>query len=217
MEKCVSVIYLQFKLLPFFSDDSILVPSNVYTSIVSPLLYLSIPSVLFIYLSWRWLPSWHISLCLQWVYMMCAAIWIEASLVTPICWSPILHLAQWISKSTFFHISKRSVVKFSMFEHTYSSERMPLIFRICILHYSISMWESIVESADLKSYRDLLHFIHRSVTKIVTKWVNHCVLVIFLDLIIFLLEIVEVIEEWENGRETLAALILFGSDNLALL
>jgi hypothetical protein len=49
MEECVSVILLQLILLPF-SPLVILVSPNVYTSITSPILPLSIVSVLFVYL-----------------------------------------------------------------------------------------------------------------------------------------------------------------------
>jgi hypothetical protein len=50
MEECVSVISLQLILLPF-SPVVILVSPNVYTSIIIPLLPLSIGSHLFVYLS----------------------------------------------------------------------------------------------------------------------------------------------------------------------
>jgi hypothetical protein len=50
MEECVSAILLQLILLPF-SPPAILVLPNVYTSIISPLLPLSIVSHLFVYLS----------------------------------------------------------------------------------------------------------------------------------------------------------------------
>jgi hypothetical protein len=49
MEECVSVISLQLILLPFSSED-ILVSPNVYTSIIFPVLPLSIGSILFVYL-----------------------------------------------------------------------------------------------------------------------------------------------------------------------
>jgi hypothetical protein len=49
MEECVSAILLQLILLPF-SPDAILVSPNVYTSIYLPMLPLSIPSPLFVYL-----------------------------------------------------------------------------------------------------------------------------------------------------------------------
>jgi hypothetical protein len=50
MEECVSVISLQLILLPF-SPFAILVSPNVYTSIIFPVLPLSIDSYLFVYLS----------------------------------------------------------------------------------------------------------------------------------------------------------------------
>jgi hypothetical protein len=49
MEECVSAILLQFILLPF-SPVAILVSPNVNTSIISPVLPLSIESPLFVYL-----------------------------------------------------------------------------------------------------------------------------------------------------------------------
>ena len=50
MEECVSVISLQLLLLPF-SPSAILVSPIVYTSIMSPVLPLSIESSKFVYLS----------------------------------------------------------------------------------------------------------------------------------------------------------------------
>ena len=49
MEECVSAILLQLILLPF-SHEAILVSPNVSTSIIIPLLPLSIGSPLFVYL-----------------------------------------------------------------------------------------------------------------------------------------------------------------------
>ena len=46
---------------------------------------------------------------------------------------------------------------------------------------------------------------------------DHSVFIILFELIIFLLEIIEVIEEREHGREALVTMILIGSLNLALL
>jgi hypothetical protein len=57
------------------------------------------------------------------------------------------------------------------------------------------MWESFIESTDLKNHRDLIHLVYRSVFIIMLIGVDYSVFVIFLELIIFLLEIVEVIEE----------------------
>ena len=114
-----------------------------------------------------------------------------------------------------------------MIEHTYSSEWKMLIARIFIIDDSNPMWDSIVDSTHLKSYSDLLFlyfilwentFIKDYLVIILDSiWVNHCVLVVFFELIIFLLEIVEVVEEWEPGRKAFVTLIWFGGVNLASL
>ena len=80
-----------------------------------------------------------------------------------------------------------------------------LIARIFIIDDSNPMWDSIVDSTHLKSYSDLLFlyfilwentFIKDYLVIILDSiWVNHCVLVVFFELIIFFLEIVEVVEE----------------------
>ena len=57
------------------------------------------------------------------------------------------------------------------------------------------MWESLIESADLKRHRDLFHLFYRSVFIIFLIGMNYGIFVIFFELIIFLLEIVEVVEE----------------------
>ena len=148
--------------------------------------------------------------------MLCVPIFIELSVVTPVCWSPILHLRQRISPTTSLETSKRSIVKLSMHEDTYSSEWVATVIRICVSNNSNAMWESLIESTDLKRHTDLFHLFYRSFFFILFKGVNYSVFIIFFELIIFLLEIVEVVEEWEQWRETLVAFMFLSSINLAL-
>jgi hypothetical protein len=79
------------------------------------------------------------------------------------------------------------------------------------------MWESLIESTDLKRHRDLFHLFYSSVFFMIQIRVDHSILVIFFQLIIFLLEIVEVVEEGVHGGEALVTLILFGGLNFAFL
>jgi hypothetical protein len=60
---------------------------------------------------------------------------------------------------------------------------------------SNSMWESFIESTDLKLHRDLIHLFYGSVFIIMLIGVDYSVFVIFFELIIFLLEIVKVVKE----------------------
>ena len=182
----MSAILLKLILLPF-SLVVFLVSPNVYTSIIFPILRLSIVSHLFVYLSWVFLPSCDISLFLQWVYMLCLSIFMELSEVTPICRSPILHLRQRMSSTISLEISKRSIVKFSMHEHTYSSEWVVTVTIICVSNYSNAMWESFIESTDIKRHKDLIHLFYRSVFIILLNGVDYSVFVIFFELIILLL------------------------------
>jgi hypothetical protein len=148
--------------------------------------------------------------------MVCCPIWIELSVLTPVCWSTILHLRRRMSKTISWETSKRSIVKLSMHEHTYSSEWLVTDIRMFVSNNSNAMWESLIESTDLKRHRDLIHLFYRSVFVITLKGVDHSVFVIFFELIIFLLEIVEVVEEWEHWRETLVAFMFLSRCNLAL-
>jgi hypothetical protein len=66
---------------------------------------------------------------------------------------------------------------------------------MCVSNNSNAMWESLIESTDLKRHRDLIHLFYRSVFVISIIGVDHPVLIIFFELIIFLLEIFEVVEE----------------------
>jgi hypothetical protein len=69
---------------------------------------------------------------------------------------------------------------------------------MCVSNNSNAMWESLIESTDLKRHTDLIHLFYRSVFFIILIGVNYTVFIIFLKLIIFLLEIVEVVEEGEH-------------------
>jgi hypothetical protein len=60
------------------------------------------------------------------------------------------------------------------------------------------MWESLIESTDLKRHTDLIHLFYRSVFVVFFIGVNYRVFIILFKLIIFLLEIVEVVEEGEH-------------------
>ncbi len=196
IEECVSVIILQL-VHPSFSSDVILPSPNVYISIIIPILPLSIPSPLFVLLSWIPLPSWHISLCLLWVYILCAPIFFELSVITAICWSPVLHVAQWISKSISSETCKRCVMKLSMIEHTYSCKWAALIIRIFVLNSSKSMRQSLPQSADWKSHFNLIHLFYRSIIPIKFKRMDYLMFEIFLDLPVTLLKSIEVVVEWE--------------------
>jgi hypothetical protein len=147
--------------------------------------------------------------------MFCPPISTELSVITPVCWSPILHLRQRMSPTISLETSKRSIVKLSMHEHTYSSEWLTLI-KMCVSNNSNAMWESLIESTDLKLHTDLIHHFNRSVFAISLKGVDHCILEFLFELIIYLLEILEVVEEWEHWRETLVAFMFLSSCNLAL-
>ena len=103
-----------------------------------------------------------------------------------------------------------------MHEHTYSSEWVVTVIRICVSDNSNAMRESLIESTYLKRHRDLFHLFFRSVFLIILIGVNNSVFVIFFELIIFLFEIFEVVEEWEQWRETLVAFMFLSSVNLAL-
>ncbi len=98
IEECVSAILLQLIHLPL-SLPAIVESTYVYTSIFSPRLPLSMVSPLFVYLSWVALPSSNLSLFRQWFYVFCPPFSVELSMVTGICWPPILHLGEciWIS------------------------------------------------------------------------------------------------------------------------
>ena len=72
---------------------------------------------------------------------------------------------------------------------------MTPLLRMCVSNNSNAMWKSLIESTDLKRHRDLIHLFDRSVFAITLKGVDHSVLVIFFELIIFLLKILEVVEE----------------------
>jgi hypothetical protein len=67
--ECVSAILLQLVLFSF-SIIYILESPKVYISITIPRLSKSIPSALFVYLSWIDLPPWHINFLLLWVYIL---------------------------------------------------------------------------------------------------------------------------------------------------
>jgi hypothetical protein len=86
-----------------------------------------------------------------------------------------------------------------------------------VLNNSNAMWESLIESTDLKRHTDLFHLFYSSVFFMTPIRVDHSILVIFFQLIIFLLEIVEVVEEGVHGGEALVTLILFGGLNFAFL
>jgi hypothetical protein len=120
---------------------------------------------------------------------------IELSMHTSICRSPILHLTKGVSTSKSCDTSKRCVVQLSMDEDTYSLERVIWILQICIGNNRNSMWKAVIECTDIKNHRDLFHIFYRSVFKIFLIGMNHSVFVILLELIIFLLEILEVVEE----------------------
>ena len=197
IEQCVSAIFLQL-ILPPFSPVVILPFPNVYLSI-TPLLPLSIPSLLFVYLIWPVLPSWNISLCLQWVNTFSLPIPIEVSPVTAISWSSILHLSQWVFQSLSIDTSKRCIVKLSIIEHTHSLPWMTLLFRMCVLNDSESMWESVEQCADLQGYFHLIHLLNRSILIIIFIGMNDSVFVVFFKLIIALLQIIEVVEEGVHG------------------
>jgi hypothetical protein len=79
------------------------------------------------------------------------------------------------------------------------------------------MWESLIESTDLKRHTDLFHLFYSSAFFMLPIGVEHSILVIFFELIIFLLEIVKVVEEGVHGGEALVTLILFGVLNFAFL
>ncbi len=217
IEECVSVIILQLVLLSF-SIVVILLSPNVYISITIPPLPLSIRSPPFVYLSWIALPSWHISQCLLWVYILCVPISIEPSVITAICWSPVLHAAEWISISiSSFDTCKRCVMKLSMIEHTYSCEWEVIITRMFVLNSSKSMRQSLPQSADWKSHFNLIHLFYRSIIIIPFKWMDNLMFEIFLDLPVTLLQSIEVVVEREKWRETLVTLIVLSSSiNLAL-
>ena len=187
MEDCVSVISHQLIHLPF-SLLVILVTSNVYASIKNPLLALSVESPLFVYLPWILLPSWDISICLQRVYMLFAVIRQEETKVTAICWSPILHLAKWMSQFISTYASKRWVVNLTMIEHTYSSEWFTCIIRICVLYHSQSVRHSVPQSADQKDYFNIIHLLNWCVFMVLFKWMNDFMLKILLKLPVILLE-----------------------------
>jgi hypothetical protein len=69
---------------------------------------------------------------------------------------------------------------------------------MCVSNNSNAMWESVIESTDLKRHRDLFHLFDRSVLLIILIGVNYSIFVIFLELIIILLKIIEVVEEREH-------------------
>jgi hypothetical protein len=75
---------------------------------------------------------------------------------------------------------------------------------------SNAMWESVIESADLKRHRDIIHLFNWSVSIIKLIGVDYSVLVILFKLIILLLEIVEVGEEViQRQRVRLVSRLLF--------
>ena len=78
------------------------------------------------------------------------------------------------------------------------------------------MREAFIESAHLKRNRDLFHHFYRSDFIIILYGVNNNVLVIFFELVIFLLKIVEIIEEWEQWREKLVAIMFLSCRNFTL-
>ena len=117
----VSVIILQLVKLSC-SSLVIFESSKINISIKIPNLPFSMPYLLSVYLSWIALPSGYISPCLLWVYLLSLPIFSELSEITAICWSPVLHVAEWISKFISFETCKRCVMKLSMIEHTYSCE-----------------------------------------------------------------------------------------------
>ena len=135
MKECKSLIRLQLVLFAF-SPAMILELQDDNTPIYLPPLPLPVGSHLFVNLSWIVLPSWDISLCLHWVYMLCVSYRIEMSAVTAICCSAILHLGQWKSISISIKPNKRCVVKLAMEENTQSMERRVSAFGICIVDYS---------------------------------------------------------------------------------
>lgn len=113
LEKHVGLICLQLILLPL---SSLAVPPSpdVNWLDIFPPLSLSIPSHLFVDLSWVDLLS-----CLQLV---------EASEVAAICWSAILHGTEWKTVIPTVHTGKRSIVKFPRIEDSQSSKRKEIGF-----------------------------------------------------------------------------------------
>ena len=159
----VSAIFLQLINLSL-SLAHFLESPNVYISIIFPPLSKSIPSLLFVYLSWILLLPWNISPCLQWVYIVCFSLSIKESVVTAICGSPIFHLAECHSSAISRETSKRCVVKFPMNEHSYSEECVVCHIRIFVLNGSESMRHSLPQSTDWKSDFNLNHFLNRFVS-----------------------------------------------------
>ena len=118
----------------------------------------------------------------------------KLSRVASICWSPIIHPCQRITRSIYMQldICERCVVQLPIFKSTFTTEWIARRFFIIINNDSWSMRESFIESTDLKSnfnLRDLCIF-----------WIifigrNHFILKILLKLPVTLLETFEVIEE----------------------
>ena len=131
IEKCVSMIWLQL-VLHSFCPVAILESTNVYASIIFPPLSLSWDSPLFVSLSWIALPSWHITLSHKWIHKLSPPLRIELTKLTAICWSSILHSAEWKSPTVTVYTCKRSIMEQLIIENSNSSKRITLALRILV-------------------------------------------------------------------------------------
>lgn len=117
-----AAVSLQLSCLPL-SPVAILVAANVYASIVSPGLPLSIESSLFVDLN-------GIVLAATWLLILFSLqeAWaVEVSQVAAISWSAVLHKAQLIAVAIAIETNERAVVQSTLVKNTDSSEWVALV------------------------------------------------------------------------------------------